>query len=119
MKSGRNDAPKAVNRARRLRAEMNLVEKAIWFRISNSQTGFRFRRQYPAGPYVLDFYCPKVRLAVEIDGPYHELHRRRDEARDKHLNELGISVLRVPADLAYWSTDSALDLIVSACQERS
>ncbi len=68
---------------------MPLAEKLLWFRLRGKQlTKFRFRRAYRVGPYVLDFYCPSLRLAIEI-GP-----AVWDEARDRYLAEYGISVLR-------------------------
>ena len=56
-----------------------------------------FRKQHPAGPYVLDFYCDRARLCVEVDGPSHELTIAHDAGRDRYLERWGILTLRVPA----------------------
>jgi very-short-patch-repair endonuclease len=58
-----------------------------------------FRRQHPVGPYVLDFYCAKAQLAVEIDGIGHDMGSRpqRDLQRDAWLKERGITVVRIAA----------------------
>jgi very-short-patch-repair endonuclease len=58
--------------------------------------GLKFFRQYGAGPYVLDFYCPERRLAIEIDGgQYADLYGRQHDAhRDKYLKELNICMMR-------------------------
>jgi very-short-patch-repair endonuclease len=58
-----------------------------------------FRRQHPVGPYVLDFYCAKARLAVEIDGIAHDLGDRpeRDERRSVWLAAQGVGVIRIAA----------------------
>jgi very-short-patch-repair endonuclease len=61
--------------------------------------GLKFRRQHPLGPYILDFYCPDVGLAVELDGETHDdpVRRARDRARDQWLREQQIRVLRISA----------------------
>ncbi|MGN6486738.1 MAG: endonuclease domain-containing protein [Devosia sp.] len=86
-------------RARRLRREMSLPEVVLWGAVRRGRLRMRFRRQHPVGPYVLDFYCPETRLAVEVDGAVHDLPERalRDERRDAWLAEQGIRVLRFSA----------------------
>lgn len=60
------------NRRRELRKNQTLSEKIVWDRIRGRQLeGYKFNRQYSAGPYILDFYCSKLRLAIEIDGSHH------------------------------------------------
>ncbi len=85
--------------ARRLRSALTPPEAAIWARLRVRDTGISFRRQHPVGPYVLDFYCARARLAIEIDGLVHTTGDRpeRDEARDVWLAGQGIEVLRIPA----------------------
>jgi len=58
-----------TNRARHLRREPTDVERKLWYRLRREQlSGLSFRRQHPIGPYVLDFYCPSIGLAIELDG---------------------------------------------------
>ncbi len=88
------------DRARRLRAQMDLPERLLWKRLNRGQVrGLYFRRQHPAGDYILDFYCDAVRLAVEVDGASHDAAGRpeHDLRRDAWLEKSGISVLRVAA----------------------
>ena len=60
------------DRAKRLRAEMDLPERLLWKRLNRGQLGgLHFRRQHPVNPYILDFYCDAARLAVEVDGYSH------------------------------------------------
>ena len=61
--------------------------------------GHQFRRQHPLGSYILDFYCPAARLAIEIDGEghYHPDQQRHDSARDAWLGSKSVRVLRFPA----------------------
>nr|WP_324255282.1 DUF559 domain-containing protein [Sphingomonas sp. PL-96] len=57
--------------ARKFRREMSLPEVLLWRELRARPAGLRFRRQHPAGPYVLDFFCSAQRLAVEVDGDAH------------------------------------------------
>ncbi len=86
--------------ARALRREMTLPEVILWQALRRRFVNrLRFRRQHPVGTYVLDFYCPSARLAVEVDGLAHDnaARRQRDERRDEWLNARGIKVLRFMA----------------------
>ena len=95
------DAPtRTVATARRLRREMTLPEVLLWTAIRGGQIdGFKFRRQHPIGPYVLDFYCVEAKLAVEVDGSAHDApdQMRHDRARDEWLTAAEVRVLRLPA----------------------
>jgi very-short-patch-repair endonuclease len=85
--------------ARRLRKAMTRAEVALWKRLrGRGLEGLRFRRQHPMGPYVVDFYCPAARLAVELDGEVHQNERAvaRDAERDSWLREQGVRVVRIP-----------------------
>jgi very-short-patch-repair endonuclease len=89
-------------RARRLRSDMTEAEKKLWYALRRDQlNGLSFRRQHPVGPYVLDFYCPALRLAVELDGGQHgeDDTRSRDERRARWLASRGIEIAR------FWNND--------------
>jgi very-short-patch-repair endonuclease len=94
-------APKeTIDNARRLRRALSPPEARLWSRLRARAPGMpAFRRQHPIGPYVLDFYCAKARLAVEIDGMSHDLGDRpqRDIRRDAWLGSQGVTVMRIPA----------------------
>jgi very-short-patch-repair endonuclease len=99
---------RTLKQARHLRRSMSLPEVALWRLLRRRQLeGFRFRRQHPVGPYILDFYCPMAKLAIEVDGIGHWVGGRahRDATRDVWLNEKGIRVLRVPAAAVLRETD--------------
>ncbi|QZO00864.1 endonuclease domain-containing protein [Chenggangzhangella methanolivorans] len=86
--------------ARNLRKKLSLPEAVLWRALRRDQLqGLRFRRQHPIGPFVLDFYCPSARLAIEVDGAVHDFAERlvRDERRDALLAERGIRTLRFAA----------------------
>src|SRR5262252_1471566 len=91
-----------TTKARRLRRDSTLVERRLWYRLRNGQIdGHRFRRQHPVGPYVLDFYSPRLRLAIDLDGGQHNFPRgsERDKRRELWLAARGISILR------FWNSD--------------
>ena len=81
--------------ARRMRFAPTRSEEWLWRCLSGSKTGFAFRRQLVIGNFIVDFACTKVRLAVEIDGAYHEERALQDARRDRALGALGWRVLRV------------------------
>jgi len=87
-------------RARALPRTMTLPERHLWALLRRHALGLRFRRQHPAGAFVLDFYCPSAQLCVEVDGPAHDdgAHKSRDLARDCSLAEQGIRTLRFSAE---------------------
>ena len=86
-----------TSRARELRCTAPKPEQRLWFHLRGSQMhGFAFRRQHPVGPYILDFYCPAAKLAVELDGEQHATAtaRAHDAARTRFLESQSIRVLR-------------------------
>ncbi len=88
-------------RARSLRANMTDAELRLWRALRRDQlNGLSFRKQHPIGPYTVDFYCSRLRLAVEVDGGQHaEQRKQADDRRTQWLAEKGITVVR------YWNND--------------
>ena len=109
-----------IRKAHRFRREMTLPEVLVWQRLRKAPMGIKFRRQHPVGPFVLDFYCPAVKTAIEIDGIAHDMgdNPQRDMERDAWLREKGIRVIRVPAGDVMRSVDEAVEAIVRACMQR-
>jgi very-short-patch-repair endonuclease len=86
----------AIEFARTLRQAPTAAEKKVWRWLRHRQLRrFKFRRQHPVGPYVLDFYCPELRLCIEVDGAVHDYRYAKDVVRTQFLEELGITVLRL------------------------
>jgi very-short-patch-repair endonuclease len=112
---------KTVIRARMLRREMTLPEVLLWKALRSAPDGFKFRHQHPVGPYVLDFYCSSVRLAVEVDGGAHDMGGNpvRDEQRDAWLERQGIRTLRIPAREVLADVEAAMRFVLSACSAHS
>src|SRR5574337_2100803 len=89
-----------IARARQLRRQLSPREARLWSGLRARSADLPiFRRQHRVGPYVLDFYCSKARLAVEIDGGIHDTedHPERDQRRDAWLVSRGIAVVRIAA----------------------
>lgn len=101
------------NRARALRATMTDAERALWRCLRMRQLGgFRFRRQHPVGPWILDFACLERGLVVEVDGGQHA-DAPRDVLRDAGLRRRGLQVLRVWNHEVLGNMNGVLELILS------
>jgi len=89
---------------RKLRLNQTEAEKIIWSKLRNKQfNNLKFYRQYSVGWYILDFYCPAVKLAIEIDGGQHNetAEQVKDTQRNKYLEQQGIKVVR------FWNNEVA------------
>ena len=96
MRFLRND-PSLKQRRRQLRRNQTEAEKALWDRLRAGRFhGMKIFRQYSIGPYILDFYCPDLRVAIELDGGQHNQSEIRDydKARSDYLKAHGVEVLR-------------------------
>jgi very-short-patch-repair endonuclease len=112
-----DDGPRTTkDRAKVLRRQMSLPEVLLWRAIKGRKlNGLHFRKQHPIGPYVLNFYCEALRLAVEVDGSSHGFGDRpqRDERRDAWLTAQGVRTLRLSAALVLQDVDEATGTILA------
>lgn len=94
---------------RKLRREMTYCERIVWIHLRKKQLGYRFLRQYSVDHYVIDFYCPKLKLAVEIDGDVHDLpdQKKYDAKRQKYLEDFGIKFIRIKNEEFLGNPDNA------------
>jgi very-short-patch-repair endonuclease len=105
---------KFTSLARALRKDMTEAERHLWRSLRMLQLdGHKFRRQFPLGPYIVDFVCLSTRLIVEVDGGQH-LNDSRDQTRDAWLSNRGFRVLRFWNNDVLARTDSVLDAILGA-----
>lgn len=96
---------------------MTEAEARLWYYLRrHSLEGHKFRRQHPLGPYILDFYCPQAKLAVEVDGSQHleAMKHARDLERTRYLENRGVKVLRFSNTEALTETDEVLNRIYEA-----
>ena len=88
---------RSLERRRAMRAQMTLPEVLLWKGLKGRRLGAQFRRQHPFGPYILDFYCEALKLAIEVDGSSHEWTVERDVRRDAYLAAQGVRTVRIAA----------------------
>ena len=106
--------------ARRQRRQMSLPEVLLWRELRKKPSGLQYRRQHPAGSYVLDFFCATTNVAIEVDGEAHSRGDQplKDERRDDWLKEQGIRVMRIAAQDVLANLDGVLQLIESTFDVR-
>ena len=100
-----HNLPHKTTHRQTLRSALTSAEAVLWNQLKNSQLGNRkFRRQHSVGEYVLDFYCPVEKIAIELDGAGHfnVIGEAHDLARTAYLAQFGIVVLRFE-NKAVWS----------------
>jgi len=106
---------KELNKRRQqLREEMTKAELLLWQQLKNKQMlGYKFRRQHSIGAYVVDFYCPKIKLAVEIDGMTHITNEEieYDRQRQEEIETLGIQFLRFTNEMIFNDLNNVLNEI--------
>jgi len=106
MKFLQND-PTLKQRRQELRRNQTEAEKVLWAHLRNKQfNGMKFFRQYSIGPYILDFYCPTMKLALELDSGQHNQceSKEYDAARSEYLKAHGTEVMR------FWNHEVLLDM---------
>jgi len=100
---------------KKLRNDMPLAERLLWSKLRNGQmAGFKFRRQYGVGPFIVDFFCPAIRLAIEIDGDTHFLPGvpEQDKERERYLILKGVFVLRFFNTDIYRNLSGVMEIIL-------
>jgi very-short-patch-repair endonuclease len=106
--------------ARRLRRNQTKAECILWSIVRNREFGgFKFRRQKPIGPYIVDFYCSDAKVVVELDGGGHFDQFAYDQQRDDYLAKKDIKVLRYPNEQFLKDTDCVLTDIWDTLQNRT
>ena len=106
---------------RLLRSNMTYCEKIMWLHLKKRQLGYRFLRQYSVDHFVIDFYCPELKLAVELDGDVHNLPEQKeyDIARQKYLEKYGIKFIRITNEEFLGNPNKAFDKIEEAIKNIS
>ena len=91
-----NNIPALKIRRRDLRSHLTPVEAKLWNYLKNNRLGVKFRRQHSIGYYIVDFYCPLKKLAIELDGSPHDTQQgyAKDLVRTEFLQTHGISIIR-------------------------
>ena len=103
-----------------LRNSMPQAEAQVWSRLRNQQVlGYKFRRQYGVGPHVIDFYCPALKPAVEIDGDSHFVTDaiENDNRRRAFIKSFAIPFLRLNNQEVNRELEAVLEKICQFGQE--
>lgn len=106
-----------LDQRRQLRRNSTEAEALLWTLLRGRRFGsVKFRRQHPCGPFILDFFCMRKKLAIELDGGQHfeEAGQAYDARRDAYLAEQGIRVLRFGSNLIFTQRESVLMAIAAA-----
>ena len=100
---------------------MTESEQVLWLQLRRRQLlGVQFYRQKPVGNYVVDFYAPKAKLVIEVDGSQHldAGHAQKDARRDEYLASQGLKVLRFTNLQVLQERDAVLEFIFETLEER-
>ena len=109
-------APTAREHARQLRRSMTPAEVHLWQHLRLKQLdGLKFRRQHPVGPFIVDFYCAELSLAIEVDGDSHDEQAEYDVARTKWLESHSYRIIRFSNDDVLHNIEGVMDEIVRQC----
>lgn len=97
---------KTIIKARYLRKEETKTEQILWKKLRNKNLGIKWRRQHPIDMFILDFYAPEIKLAIELDGSVHNVKENKeyDEIRTRYLESKNIHVIR------FWNSEIEKDL---------
>lgn len=100
-----------LKKRKALRKIQTPEEQILWSKLRNNQFGIKFRRQVSIGSYIVDFYCPQKRLAIEVDGSQHytEDGQKYDAVRTSFLNSFNINVIRFSNSDIKENIDGALE----------
>ncbi len=106
--------------SQKLRSTQTEAERKLWQRINRDQLlGFRFNRQKPLLSYIVDFYCLKAKLVIELDGSQHYEpdYQEKDRLRDAELNSLGFTVMRFDNHSVMTNIDGVVEAIYQYLSE--
>ena len=108
-------------KAEALRENMTKSELYLWeYLKENKLLGLRFKRQHPISQFIVDFYCHKVKLVIEIDGEIHNIieNREYDENRTHELEKFQLTVIRFTNDEVFNKIDFVIETIKTFCQNK-
>ena len=101
-----------------MRGSPTYAERVLWTHLRKRRLGgFRLRRQHPVGGFIVDFACPQLSLAIELDGSQHDEGQSKDDWRSEKLAEEGYRVLRFWNNEVLGNLDGVLDVIYAPVEE--
>ncbi len=108
--------PQYKRRRSQLRQQATTPEQRFWYAVRGKQLGVKFRRQHGIGHYIVDFYCPELKLVVELDGDSHfsEAAQRYDAVRDAYIQGVGFRILRFSNADVMQNLEGVLNVVVGS-----
>ena len=105
--------------SRQLREHMTDAEQYLWAKLRMKQTGCHFYRQKPVGDYIVDFFCPRAKLVIEVDGSQHlsDEMLEYDRIRDEYMSSLDLRVLRFNNNDVLTNIDGVVERIMENMEE--
>ncbi len=104
--------------AKSLRQQMTDAERRLWRHLRDRRLGgWKFKRQYPIGPYIVDFICLEKNLVIEVDGGQHAENEEQDLERSVYLNKMGYRVIRFWNNEVLQQTEAVLSTIYDILSE--
>ena len=115
-----NHNKKLTTFAQQLRREMTKEERKLWYHFLRDYP-LRFRRQVTCGQYIVDFYCARAKLAIELDGSQHFQTpvQQKDDIRTEYLNSQGVYVFRIPNNAVWDNFDGVCEMINLLVEQRT
>src|SRR6187401_2907958 len=114
-----NADPLIFSKAKELRKMLTPSEQIFWLRLKQNFPEYKFRKQHPISIYIADFYCHKLKLIIEIDGPIHnsEEAKLNDEKRQKDLENLNLTVIRFANEQIKNEIERVIEMISSTIKK--
>jgi len=112
--------PDVFKKAHELRKMETETENLLWSRLRNNQIiGLHFRRQHPINRFIADFYCPRIKLVIEVDGCIHEIpeNQEYDIGRSEILEDFGITIMRFTNERVIDDIEKVISEIVTKTKE--
>jgi len=109
--------PQLKERSRKLRTEQTKAEEVLWQELRNKKMGFKFKRQFAIGKFIVDFYCHELKLIIELDGPIHDEQKEYDKKREEWLKNQRHHVVRFKNDEVLFEREKVLEKITSICNK--
>ena len=117
--TGQKITQEKLKHAKELRQEMTLAELCLWNQVrANRLGGWHFRRQQIIDGFIVDFYCHKAGLVIEVDGPIHRKQKNEDAERDKVLSDRGLYILHFSNHIVMNNLTQVLKSILDILETR-
>ena len=120
MNRRRRVYPPILQNAREMRQPQTPEEAKLWRALRDRKSGYKFRRQHPIDRFIIDFYCARAKLCIEIDGDSHleQAQKEYDAARTEYLEELGYKVIRFTNNEVCFQLDAVADEIIRRIEDK-